>query len=319
MAAGYKKATVTSARVPSTQTNFPSYVDLSRLGITTLAEAQSVRVYVAGNECAREIVSATEMHVKIPSLTSTTTIYVEWDGVRSDYAVDATYGRNAVWSGYAAVYHMADTVDSTGNGKTLTDTTVTRDTQKIGDGGDYGTSSRSITGSPISTATTNLSIQMWFNPDTLSGYRGLFQLGTNVQFVWCHTNGTALLFTKNNVAEYNPSIALSTSTWAMIHYVKEGDSTNNLKVYKDATAGTSCSVGTIQAATGYSIINQRIESTYGFGSDAKYDEIRVRDSALSANWITTEYNNQSDEASFWGTWTDAGGAVANNGFMLWWA
>jgi len=28
---------------------------------------------------------------------------------------------------------------------------------------------------------------------------------------------------------------------------------------------------------------------------------------LSANWITTEYNNQNDEAAFWGTWTDAGG------------
>jgi hypothetical protein len=45
MAAGFKKATVRAADVPSTLTNFPTYVDLDRLGITTLAEAQSVRVY----------------------------------------------------------------------------------------------------------------------------------------------------------------------------------------------------------------------------------------------------------------------------------
>ena len=44
MAAGFKTATVNASDVPSTQTNFPSYVDLSRLGITTLAEAESVRV-----------------------------------------------------------------------------------------------------------------------------------------------------------------------------------------------------------------------------------------------------------------------------------
>ena len=99
MAAGFKLATVNSARVPSTQTNFPAYVDLSRLGITTLAEAQSVRVYADSSkttEWAREIVSATEMHVKVPSLTSTVTMYVDYDGVRSDYAVTDTFGRNAV-------------------------------------------------------------------------------------------------------------------------------------------------------------------------------------------------------------------------------
>ena len=45
MASGFKQATVNAADVPASQTDFPSYVDLSRLGITTLAEAQSVRVY----------------------------------------------------------------------------------------------------------------------------------------------------------------------------------------------------------------------------------------------------------------------------------
>jgi len=50
-----------------------------------------------------------------------------------------------------------------------------------------------------------------------------------------------------------------------------------------------------------------------FPFDGKIGEARLKDSALSANWITTEYNNQNDEAAFWGTWTDAGGgATANN-------
>ena len=41
--------------------------------------------------------------------------------------------------------------------------------------------------------------------------------------------------------------------------------------------------------------------------DANVSEARSETNALSANWITTEYNNQNDEATFWGTWTDAGG------------
>jgi uncharacterized membrane protein len=43
-------------------------------------------------------------------------IYVDWDGVRSDYAVSATYGRNAVWVDLALVNHFETaTTDSSGN------------------------------------------------------------------------------------------------------------------------------------------------------------------------------------------------------------
>ena len=99
MAAGFKTATVNASDVPSTQTNFPVYVDLARLGITTQAEADSIRVYAESSkttEWAREIVSVSEMWVKVPSLTSTTAIYIDWDGSRSDYSVSDTYGRNNI-------------------------------------------------------------------------------------------------------------------------------------------------------------------------------------------------------------------------------
>jgi len=39
--------------------------------------------------------------------------------------------------------------------------------------------------------------------------------------------------------------------------------------------------------------------------------VRMAINGLSANWVTTEYNNQSDEATFWGTWSDVGGGGAN--------
>jgi len=310
MAAGFKTATVNASLVPATQTDFPSYVDLSRLGITTLAEAQSVRVYADSGkttEWARDIVSATEMHVKVPSLTSTVAIYVDWDGSSADYAVTDTYGRNAVWSDYAAVYHLeADSSDSTGNGFTGTDTNVTYNAQKFGNGIDMGTTSRIITSSPWLTDLTNFTIQSWIRPDTLTGTtsRSFFQTGTNTNFNWLRTRGAVVYSTENNVADSNHVITMVTTGLQLVHYVKTGDGSSNMNAYVNATAGTATSISTSQAPSGFSIINARYESAaYSFYHDAKYDEIRIRGDALSANWITTEYNNQGNESSFWGTWT----------------
>jgi hypothetical protein len=50
-------------------------------------------------------------------------------------------------------------------------------------------------------------------------------------------------------------------------------------------------------------------STAGF----KVREIRYRQSALSDDWITTEYNNQNDNAAFWvATSAGGGGGVTRN-------
>ena len=49
------------------------------------------------------------------------------------------------------------------------------------------------------------------------------------------------------------------------------------------------------------------ERTKGVFGVFSMGEVRLRDFVQTANWITTEYNNQNDEAAFWGTWTDAGG------------
>ena len=167
MAAGFKKATVRAADVPSTQTDFPSYVDLDRIGVTTLAEAQSIRVYADEAktvEWAREIVSATEMHVKVPSLTSTVDIYVDWDGVRSDYAVGATYGRNAVWVDYEFVSHDGGGTDSTGNHSTTAEGGVTSGgiTGKIGVGTSYdGSNDGFDTGYDSFNPRNNFTMSVW--------------------------------------------------------------------------------------------------------------------------------------------------------------
>ena len=318
MAAGFKQATVNASDVPATLTDYPAYVDLSRLGITTLAEAESVRVYADSGkttEWAREIVSATEMHVKIPSLTSSTVIYVDWDGVRADYAVGATYGRNAVWTSFAYVAHMEDTENSTG-GTDLTNTGSTPfGAGYIGNAAEFnGINDRrlGLTTNNLSwNASNDYTWSMWLNINsftngwyvhhgTTTGANRTIYLGTqdfsgNIIGVYCAgfaTGNKLLSGTLSTATDYKVEVVKTGTTYEMF--------INNSSV-DTATSGTygesnnAISLGTTQGGFGVNRMN------------GDMDEFRTTTTALSANWRTTEYNNQSDEAGFWGTWTDAGG------------
>lgn len=332
MAAGFKQATVNASKVPSTQTNFPAYVDLSRLGITTLAEAQSVRVYADSGkttEWAREIVSATEMHVKVPSLTSTTSIYVDWDGVSADYAVTDTYGRNAVWSDYRAVYHLNDLVDSTGNGYTLTNNnTVTLNASGLlGGAADFtsGNTNKSLSvANTLSISTTNYTYDMWLNKYSVTAYgQGPWihnVSGTNRRYYGYYENsgGASMRFAHEGspAIQFNVATGWSNSTWHK--YTQTYDGTD-MRGYLDGTLGNTIAVsGNTSAVTA----TFRLGAHQGGTAVASLfwqgliDEARVRSFTASQSWITTEYNNQSDEAGFWGTWSDVGGTATPSTLMM---
>lgn len=315
MAAGFKTATVNASDVPSTQTNFPAYVDLSRLGITTLAEAQSVRVYADSEkttEWAREIVSATEMHVKIPSLTSSTTIYVEYDGARSDYAVTDTYGRNAVWSDYASVFHQdmssGNAVDSTGNlNVTQQGSPSYSQTGQIGDATDLPTTSDYFEiSSGGAVPSPPITLQAWFNPDNAAAAQSIIYVGQSNSEVGLLTAASELwaLSQSGGNAQAETTTTLSNNTWYMGHGVftsissrtvyLNGVAENTNTTSKNTNTGSGISLGGRFSTTAQQFVGL-------------LDELRVRESVLSADWITTEYNNQNDEATFWGTWTDVGG------------
>jgi hypothetical protein len=327
MAAGFKTATVNASDVPATQTNFPAYVDLSRLGITTLAEAESVRVYADSaktTEWAREIVSATEMHVKVPSLTSTVSIYVDWDGVRSDYATTDTYGRDAVWDAYQAVYHMNTlTTDYTGNGYTLTnDNTVVTGTGLLGGSGavaaDFGSTNtnRSLrrTADDMGIgATAAFTMSGWVklhqDVNGTQTYYGLFSKlvgggsGSQVSTAYEWNSGSPRMDaqnyrTTNNISRH--TITLGTSNWYFYTYTFTGSA---FEWYiNGASVGSGSNSGTQSVGSTIFIMGE-----FGSGDNGPMrgliDEARVIGSSLSANWITTEHHNQSDEAGFWGTWT----------------
>jgi hypothetical protein len=323
-----KTATVASAKVSGSHSNFPVYIDLSRVkgSAMTQAEADSVRIYTDSaktTEIAREIVSVSECHAKIPSLTTTTQLWVDYDGVRSDYATTDTYGRNAVWSDYEAVLHLNDANSSTGSNNFTNTGSTPFGSAKIGNGAQFNrTNNRRIgvTSNNLNLSWSNsYTWSFWINVNSFANTAYLFDHISNSgaqRRLIIYNNGGASAFrffwSGNEIA----SSTVSTSTWYKITAVKDG---TTMRQYIDSTALSTTTLSTINYNSNQACLGAAVDG-FTVNANATIDETRYRVGALSADWITTEYNNQDDEASFWPTWTDAGGApVANNGFALWWA
>jgi hypothetical protein len=337
---GFVKLEPASGKVTGTHSNFPVYVDLSLIGVTTLAEAQSIRVYsdeAKTTELAREIVSVSECHIKIPSLTSSTDIWMDWDGVRADYAVTDTYGRNAVWSDYRAVWHMNDATastfdDSTGGGFTANKRAVNEPqviTGKIGEAQDFdGTNDfANIAHSTTLSPTSNMSIQCWarsaaqvghmVGKDNESGFRRegwiLVTAASGSDVTYQFTAGL------NSGYPAVTSTAQAANAWRMVHGTYTPST--ELRIYIN---GASNNVFTTTIPASLAAVTRELNfgrRNNGFGPDRFYngdlDEVRLRASTLSANWISTEYQNQNDNAAFWVA-TPVSGGAPDNGFMAWW-
>jgi len=321
MATGFKSATVRAADVPATQTNFPAYVDLDRLGITTLAEAQSVRVYADSaktTEWAREIVSVTEMHVKVPSLTSTVSMFVDWDGVRSDYAVGATYGRNAVWSDYTDVIHFStdpstgSVLNSTGGTNLTTASFESGDlvAGKVGDALNIDSTADGLPQNTTTSFTSTFVMSWWLKPDLVQNYNMIMGAANGWGSFYAHTSsdsGSGTMYAGTSLV--NRFVPADTGagvyvigTWVKMDYRWVGGTGY---LYKNGAQIASKAQSTPAAWGGLVISSTDPNNAF----DGLLDELRTVGADRSANWITTEYNNQNAEATFWGTWANVSTAT----------
>ena len=342
----FKKLVIASGQVSgASHSDFPILIQPSKMTgweALTLAEAQSIRIYTdeaKTNEVAREVVdgSPDEIWVKVPTLTSSTELYVDYDGVRSDLAVGATYGRNAVWGDYEVVYHMnessGDAVDSSGNGRDWGDNnSVGSDSGKVGDGRDFDKSlsqyfSRDNSG--VQT-TGDMTYTLWYKPNVARSvdYLGGVMGGTGNRGWTVYLRGVnpdrmrAISYIGGGITLLDNATLISDNTWYHLAYARSSGNTKFFVNNDDELVGgstTNTDTGTFDLSTAPFRTSGFTTTSTGDTPNGVLDEVRVRQSALSADWITTEYNNQDDVASFWGTVEDAGGdppePVADTGFF----
>ena len=325
----FKKLKVKVGQVTGTHTNFPTLIQpslITGLGSITLAEAQSARFYSdvgKTTEIAREIVSADEIHVKVTSMEALAEIWMDYDGIRSDYAVTATYGAENVWSDFDVVVHWEDMVDGTSAVESTGSHTIT-----LGSAVDQTASgqiesgvTKEVSNEPTGLVETNktsintsgFSYSVWarptsWNPGGSGDFRVLAEQYRPDNIYYVAINATdvrwKIIDSSNNLnSTIDFNVTNSLNVWAKWDFVWDG-STNY--IYKDGDeVGSATQTSIRNIATTLTLLTS-VSSDWVFRGQA--DEIRFTSNgvARSANWITTEYNNQNANGSFWEA-TDAGG------------
>lgn len=97
-------------------------------------------------------------------------------------------------------------------------------------------------------------------------------------------------------------------TWCQIVGTFENDSTVAFNAGSPGTANTTATTAPTQNK--FSIGMRARTNNYGY--DGLIHDVQVHSVARSSAWISTEYSQTNDNATFWGTWTwNAGGATTN--------
>jgi len=344
------KLTIDNTKVSADLTDYVGYIDLAQMpaGFWTTVQngGGDIRITKTDGETelAREIVTCDttaetgEVHFKLTGTLSSsadTDIYVYFgNSGASDYAVDATYGRNNVWdSNYRAVYHFSETsgsrYDSTVNGQTLSDVnTVTSGAGKLGTGGDFeSTNSEYLTktGSIMASVPTAITASAWITRESVATggpANTISNEGTNKGFWWLRTEDNpsdkvGFSIQNTSTTTFTAKSTTNIGTGSPYYVVGSWDS-SNIKIYVNGSLEhTVATTGTIRTTVALNYICGAFTSPGNY-FDGIIDENRVSNSALSASWITTEYNNQSAPATFYtvGSVESDGGTVNTTMFVL---
>jgi len=315
--------TIDATKVPSTQTSFPVYVDLGELpaGFHTNVKSDGCDIRVVESdettETAFELVDydagtdSGELHFMADSISGSTdtTFYIYYGNAgASCYAVGATYGRNAVWSDYQAVYHMEETSgsrgDSTGNGHDLTDNnSVLSAAGVMGNAADFEASnSKYLDATDAVDISSQATISAWIKKES-STFGYVVQKGTSDSdlnyriYIGASSGGGFYRKVGSTMRNLTHTFSWSNNTDYLIHCVQDGDGG---EIYINASSiVTDNNGGNLSANNGILTVGAR---NRGSGAqnylDGLIEELRMRTSAVTANWITTEHNNQSSVSTF---------------------
>jgi len=338
------KLTIDKDKVLANLTDYVVYVDLSDMTSTfwdTVANGGGdIRVYKSDGttELAREVVSCDtstdtgELHFKYTgtlSSSSDTEVIIDVDGARSDYAVGATYGRNAVWSDYFGVWHEGAGTDSTGNGRTGTangGVTNGGATGQIGEGTDYDGSDDYNSLANMSTLEdilAQVTFQSWVSADSdafYTAFGGVEDGSSETAYVIFEFNGgpsgtssdERIAFLRNQNGDACrigvTDATMATITTGNLNYLVttlDINTSGNNKFYLNGSDATD-SFTTDSMSDNFQTTDQspyigarNLRGVVSANLDGVIDDFRIRSGVLSSDWVGTEYNNQDSPSTFY--------------------
>ncbi|MGQ0506327.1 MAG: DUF2341 domain-containing protein [Myxococcaceae bacterium] len=322
----YKKQIVIDhRRVAGNLTNFPFLLSMTDAELRAVASGGRVQnangfdlVFTDSAETIKldhelESYDATTgravIWVRIPALSSTTdTVLYFYFGNAS--VSSSQENPNGVWSaaGYRGVWHLGENsgnaLDSTSYGSSGTaPASVTRGVPgRIGNAFSFSGAAGSnvLVGDPaddhLDFGTSSFSFQAWvFVTGPTGDWQSFVAKGgdnvTGYQFESPPTVDGLNASIQGGSTNINTGHVNSTGTWT--HFVVTVDrSTNQARHYWNGIPGTPVDISTMGSTSNTFSLRVGSDSNGAFGSNARIDEVRVTSSALSAQWITTEYDNQ---------------------------
>lgn len=172
---------------------------------------------------------------------------------------------------------------------------------KISKGQDFSSDYINISPSSSLDITGDVTVSLWFNADTwASDYNFLLRKNSgssyNYEMVQDGSVNTLGFYSYDTTDRYATIARPTTGGW---HYVVGVRSGTNLYIYLDSIKGTDGSIGTPVSGTGNMSIGTLLNYYDLFYFDGVLDEIRISATARSADWISTEYNNQNSPSTFY--------------------
>jgi len=321
--------TIDNTKVPSNQTDFPVYINLADMPSSFWSVVANgggdIRCFKSDGttELARDVVSCVtgtnigEIHVKYTGTLSSsgpTLIQIHADGTSSEPSFSSTYGRNAVWTDYDIVLHMQSGVlDSTGNGHAETSSSgvTTGATGKISNGSSYsGSSSYSFVNGTFTGSSSARTLSCWVKSDVTTGNRFALSYGNDasLQMFGMFSNGSPRWYFTANASDQDSGVNISTSAFQKLTFKYTGTTQIG---YVDGVAKTSAATSLNTGTGNFTIGNYPAQT--GVPLDGTIDEIRLRKSAVSDDWETTEYNNQNSPSTFYSV---AAQTTVNSNFLI---
>lgn len=316
--------TISSAKIPSAQTDFPLYIDLGNLPAAfwqdVAAAGSNIRCYQADGTTplAREVVAVNtaaktgELYVKTNlSASSDTVIIISTDGTGGEPAYVGTYGRNSVWTnGFGGVWHLSEAgeaiTDSTGNGNDGTNEGMWQDPGKLGSGrsSDGSTSYNRIVIDPIMSSiqfghSDDMTMTAWVKPNQWAGRSEIIGSRRADSLGFAINNNGAIEGQFDDIFPTS-SGTVAWGQWSHVAVVHNGDPTASTADF--FINGVASGSGSSMDANGwYTLAYMYIghESRGNSRLNGTVDEIRLARAKRSTSWLSIEYANQNDPAAFY--------------------
>ncbi len=330
--------TIDHIQVPSTQTDFPVLISITDARFKTVgnsghvenANGYDIRPF-SDNACSSALTYELErynattgeviMWVKIGSLSSSvdTVIYLGY----GDAALNTNGSSTSTWSNsFDRVWHLKDGTtlslsDSSATGDTLANGGGSADATAVtgqidGGAGLANASSQHMDGS--NHQTNAITYSLWAKATSFpNSYNYTISKNTAVAFnlIGVKSNGK-MRWMVNATSQFDLDGTGSTtlSTGTLYYLTLTYDSTNGLKGYVNASLDNSAAANGVVAAMTSGIGIGYLQVFNLSFWDGPIDEVRLASVARSADWITTEYNNQSAPGTFETLGTEGTGCPA---------